>query len=209
MNGSQDSAARDLEYIRRMLERTQQRIDPHAFHFVHWGAIVLVWYPLMNYFEESGQLAWRLPVSIVAIALGTLLSFAREIRLSRAPRLAGENTYIGRQVGIIVAGCIGAGVVLSGFAPATGFVDGPEVPVIWGLVYSALAFMTGVVYTREFLVSGVVIFAGTLLAMAIQQYNGFILGPFMGLGMIIPGLVAERRVTKMQEAPVAGDTGTV
>jgi hypothetical protein len=42
MSQSTDSqgAARDLEFIRGIVQRTDRRIDPHAFHFVHWGVIV-------------------------------------------------------------------------------------------------------------------------------------------------------------------------
>ena len=34
----------------------------------------------------------------------------------------------------------------------------------WGLVYANMAFMTGVIYTREFLYAGICIFGGCLLA---------------------------------------------
>lgn len=209
MSGPGPEPARDLEYIRAVLERTQQRIDPHAFHYVHWGLIVLAWYPADNLCELLGRPAWQLGLGIGAVILGTLLSIVREMRLSRGPRLAGENTFVGRQVGLIVAACIGTGVLLSGFGPATGFIEGPEVPIIWGLVYANLAFMTGVVYAREFLVSGAAILAGTLVAMVFELYNGFILGPVMGLGMMIPGCMAERRVRRMTAEPSADAAGAV
>jgi hypothetical protein len=46
--------------------------------------------------------------------------------------------------------------------------------------------------------SGVVIFVGCLIAMSVSEYGGYILGPFMGIGMIVPGLRAERRVRELQ-----------
>ncbi len=203
------SAERDLEYIRTVLERTQERIDPHAFHYVHWGWIVLAWYPAANYFALSGRESWLLPLHLGSVLLGTLLSVGRELRLVRVPRLPGENTFIGNQVGLIVLACLGSGLVLSGVAPATGVIDGPNVPIIWGLIYAHLAFMTGVVYRREFLLSGVCIFCGVLIAMVFARYSGFILGPFMGLGMLIPGLMAERRVRRMVESDLVGAAGQV
>ena len=51
-----NTAAADLEYISSVIKRTQKRIDPHAFHFVLWGAIVLVCYPLLNYFQNTENL---------------------------------------------------------------------------------------------------------------------------------------------------------
>ena len=44
-------ATDDLDFLRRLLARSERRVDPHAFHFVHWGLIVLVWYPLSNALE--------------------------------------------------------------------------------------------------------------------------------------------------------------
>ena len=78
--------------------------------------------------------------------------------------------------------------------PATGFIDGRNVPTVWGIAYANTAFMIGVVYSKEYLVSGLVIFAGAILAIAMPLYNGYILGPFMGLGIMSPGVIAERRV---------------
>lgn len=197
-------ANRDLEFIRRVVERASLRIDAHGFHNVHWGIIVLVWYPLANVFERLGDPMWQIPLGIVAVALGSALSWWRETVLSRRPRLPGENVYLTGQVKTIVAGCIAAGVLLSFLMPATGFIAGRNVPVLWGLVYANLAFMTGVVINRDFLVSGVVIFAGVVAALLVPHWNGCILGPFMGIGMIVPGLRAERRVRDLGEEQLAG-----
>ena len=196
MDGTR-TAEQDLGYIRSVMERTRRRIDPHSFHFVHWGAIVLVWYPLANLAELTGHREGLLPLGIAALALGSLLSFLRESRLARHPRLAGEDTFIGDQVGIIVAGCLAGAGILSFAGPATGFVEGQRVPVIWGLAYAVMAFMVGVVYSREYLRAGIAIFVGALAAMALPEYAGLVLGPFMGLGMIVPGVMAERRVRQM------------
>ena len=34
-------------------------------------------------------------------------------------------------------------------------------------------------------------------ACLVPSHSGFILGPFMGLGMIVPGVMAERRVARL------------
>jgi hypothetical protein len=196
------TAGSELHFIRTILERTQRRIDPHAFHFVWWGSIVLVWYPLGNLFGLLGEAWWQVPLGIVALVLGIAGSCVREARLPRPSRLPGENTFIGRQVVWAVAGCIGGGSVLSVVAPATGFVAGPEVPIVWALIYATLAFMVGVVYAREWMVSGGVIFLAALVAMFLPDLAGFIVGPVMGVGMIVPGVMAERRVARLsREAP--------
>lgn len=187
-------AENELDFITGIVHRTSQRIDAHAFHCVHWGWIVLIWYPLANWFARQGMMAWYAGTIVVSVLLGTALSVWRGAAESRHPRLPGGNTFVSAQLGRIVAGNLVAGFVLSFAAPATGFVDGPDVPVIWGLVYANMAFMMGVAYSRDFMISGVAIFVGCMLAMLWPQYNGYILGPFMGLGMIVPGRRAEARV---------------
>jgi hypothetical protein len=71
-----------------------------------------------------------------------------------------------------------------------------------GLVYAALAFGIGVVYQREWLLSGLFIFAGAVAAILVEDYNGYITGPTMGLGLIVPGVMAERRVRRLEEEDV-------
>jgi hypothetical protein len=199
-------AARDLKLIREILERTEQRIDPHAFHFVWWGSIVLVWYPLANLFMLLGNRPAFFWTMAAALTIGSVGSAVMGYRSGRKPRLAGENTFISRQVGMIVLATVGTGIVLSPLAPAAGFIAHEHMPTMWGLVYAATAFMVGVVYRSEFLWAGAAIWAAALLAMFLPDYNGFIVGPAMGLGMIVPGVMAERRVRRLR-AEGAADAG--
>ena len=199
-------AEEDLRYIRTVLERARRRIDPHAFHFVHWGAIVLVWYPALNLLERAGERGAMPFVAVAALLLGTALSALRERRLARRPRLPGGDTVVESQVCWIVGGCLGTAALLTFAAPATGFLDGRNVPVIWGLAYANMAWMVGVVYSAEYRWAGAFILAGSLVAMALPAWNGVVLGPAMGLGMIVPGLMAERRVRALA-AETGGDAG--
>jgi len=195
----QNAASADLDYIRRVLDRTERRVDPHAFHFVHWGAIVLVWYPVMNYLGANGSREYMLPVSLAAFLLGMVLSAVREMRLGKRPRLPGENTFVANQVMYVTWGVLGAAILLSALGPSTGMIDGRNVQIIWGFAYAVMAYMVGVVYRREFMWAGVAIFAGTVVALALPDVAGYLLGPFMGLGMIVPGMMAERRVRDLRE----------
>jgi hypothetical protein len=195
--------ARDLKLIREILERTHQRIDPNGSHFVWWGAIVLVWYPLGNVFALRKDMVGFFWVMGVALTIGFLGSMFMGIRSHRRPRLQGGNTFISRQVGMIVLGTIATGIVLSPLAPKSGFIAPQHMNTMWAFVYAALAYMVGVVYTREFLWAGAAIWAAAVVAMFLPDYNGFIVGPAMGLGMIVPGVMAERRVARLRsEAPV-------
>ncbi|MHC4960366.1 MAG: hypothetical protein ACYTGN_18610 [Planctomycetota bacterium] len=190
--------ADELRFINDVLARTESRIDPHAFHFIIWGALVLVCYPLLNWFELAGDLRGMAWLGGGALLLGAVLSFTLEMRLARRPRLTGENTFVSRQVTRIVAINIGFGALLSAIGPGSGLVAPDAVPLVWGLAYANMAYMIGVVYRPEYLVAGLAIGAGALVAWFVPGYRGFILGPFMGLGMIIPGVLAERRVARMR-----------
>ncbi len=200
------SAQTDLEFVKQIVEKTSQRIDAHAFHSVHWGVIVLIWYPIANWFWLEGMTTWYIAIGIASVLLGTVLSVWRGAATVKNPRLAGANTFISNQLSTIVFANLIAGFVLSAIAPATDFIAGPNVPIIWGLVYANMAFMMGVTYSLDFLVSGIAIFAGCIIAVFLQPYNGFILGPFMGLGMIIPGLRAEARIRLLTSTGPAPET---
>jgi hypothetical protein len=193
----------DLARIEEIVARTRLQIDPHAFHFVHWGLIVLAWFPLGNVLQLRGGGTPLVVLNAGAVLLGMAITVVREQLLRKHPRLAGENTFLTRQVVLIVYSVVGATMVLSAFAPATELIRGENVPILWGLAYAVIAFMTGVIYERDFLFSGAFIFAGCVLAILFQEWNGFILGPFMGLGMLVPGLRAERRVRRVSEASVS------
>ncbi len=193
------AAEQELQFIRRVIERTQRRVDPHAFHFVHWGAIVLVGYPAINACTLSGRDAWVPWIGGAALLLGGILSCVREMALARQPRLPGEDFDLGRRVAWVVAANLIAGAVLSVLLPASGALAGDDVSIVWGLLYANMTVMVGILYDRAFVVAGAVIFAGTLLAILFRSYAGFLLGPFMGLGMILPSLRAERRVRAMRQ----------
>lgn len=200
-------AAQDLEWIRRTMDRTHRRVDPHAMHLVAWGALVTVWYPILEWLVRTGRGEWQGWVTLGFLAAGSLFSTVYRIRSGHRPRLEGENTFVSRQVGLLTAGAIGGAFLLMFVGDATGcLVPGNEM-LVWALAYAGLAYGIGVVYSREFLWSGLAIFAAALASMALPSGRGFLLGPAMGLGVLVPGLIAERRVRRMlreSDGPGAG-----
>lgn len=189
-----EQASRDLALVDSILRRTRARLDAHAYHYVLWGAIVLLWYPLENWFrlaERPG--GWSIALGAGALLLGAVGSGVLEFRAQRSARTADEDPGFARQVVQVVYGCLAAAVLVSALGPATGVVEGPHVPMVWGLAYAVMAYMLGVLYRRDFLIAGVLIFLAVLVAFRFEHVSGFILGPAMGLGLLIPGLRAERR----------------
>jgi len=195
-----DRAAGDLDVIRRVLESTHRRIDPHMFHFVLWGIIVLVWYPLANWFEMRGDSRAMWILMGVSLGVGNIGSFVGEWREHRSPRLKASDTRLALQCARLVWVFMGAAGALSVALPLAG--AGNFIPHTWGFAYALMAMSLGVVYSVEFFWSGLAIFAASIAALFLLPYWGFILGAAMGLGILVPGLIAERRVHRLsQELP--------
>lgn len=205
------TAENDLAFLRSVLDRTRRRVDPHAFHFVAWGAIVLVWYPAQNALELRGApAAWQIGLGTASLLLGATIGAVGEMRLARRTDLPPEDEPFSRQVILAVWGALLPAVLLSFLGPALQLFEGQRVPLVWGLAYAAMAWTIGVVYSREFLFGAAWIFMGCLAALAAPEWAGFALGPTMGLGLLVPGLVAMRRVradrrtrARAPEAPAA------
>lgn len=188
----------DLHFIRRVLEMTQRRVDPQMFHSIIWGTVVIVWFPLMNWFELEGAGRAQLVTSLVAIGVGMTASAVLGYRAGRRPRLKSANTRLAAQVGAVVATFVISGLILSFAIPS--LVPGGErfIPHVWGFLYAFKLLVLGIFYSREFFWCGLLVFAGGICALAWVIYAGFILGVAMGLGCIVPGVIAERRVARLR-----------
>ncbi len=184
----------DLAYIRRVLAQTERRVDPHAAHFLIWGLLVLVSYPAMNALCLAGSFKTTAIVGACALAIGIVGSMVLGARLKANPRLEGQNTHVAAQVQWIVFANLVVALIVGSAGPGIGWIHPQSTPVVWGFAYANMAFMLGVVYRPEYRLAGGAILCATLAAMTWMRYSGFILGPAMGLGMIVPSWMAERRV---------------
>jgi len=193
-----DHAAGDLDVIRRVLDATHRRVDPHMFHFILWGIVVLLWYPLANWFELRGESRFQGILMGVAMGVGTLGSFVGEWLAHRSPRLKSSNTQLADQCVRLVWMFMGAAGILSAVLPLANPGAARFIPHLWGFAYSLMAITLGIVYSAEFFWSGLGIFAAAVAALFLLPYWGFILGVAMGLGILIPGVIAERRVSRLQ-----------
>ncbi len=193
------AAQKDLEFIKSIVRMTSNRVDAQAFHFIHWGLIVLVWYPLGNWLWLENRHVSYMVTGALAFLIGACLSIVGGVRSMRHSRLPAGNTVLTRQLSAITLANVIAGALISSLAPIAGVIRPEDIPIVWGVVYANMAFMIGVAYSRDFAISGAAIFVGCVIAMFASKYNGFVLGPFMGFGMLIPGVRAELRVRRLLE----------
>jgi hypothetical protein len=202
----EQQAADDLALVRRILDATHRRVDPQMFHFIIWGAIVLVWYPLDQWLEANEYRASQAPLAICALVLGSSLSIIGGYLANRRPRLVtgdpGFSTRIAAACGVF----IGTGVACS-VAIALSGENVRWTPHLWGLMYALMLMTLGVFYSSECFLFGLLALAGTIAAAWQRQNAGYILGLSMGIAAVIPGLMAERRVRRLQQEAVNVDGG--
>ncbi|MBI2921989.1 MAG: hypothetical protein HYY18_12960 [Planctomycetes bacterium] len=197
MNNQQ--AAEDLALIRSILQATHRRVDPQMFHFIIWGALVLLWYPAENWFDFHPNEIARNTIRIGAIATGTVLSTILGWLSNRRPRLPGSNTRLAAQLGGVVALFIGSGVLFTILIGALHQGGEPFIPILWGFVYALCLVTFGIFFSKDLIPCGLLALAGTAAALAFPAYAGFILGPTMGLGALAAGILAERRVAGLKK----------
>ncbi len=198
---NEEQAARDLALVRRVIEATQRRVDPQMFHFVIWGVIVLVWYPLESWLGSHGQGEWQAAVGIAALVLGSVLSVVGGFLANRQSRLpAGDPTFALR-IAYVCWVFIGTGAVCSVVGGVIG-VDTRWMPHLWGLIYALMLMVLGTIYATECFWLGLFALIGTLVAAANLPLAGYIIGGSIGPAAIIAGLVAEYRVRRLQREAV-------
>ena len=69
----------------------------------------------------------------------------------------------------------------------------------WALIYGIALSMTGVVYSKEWLLAGIGVFIGMVTAAVIEPYADLILGLAMCLGCVIPSIIALRRLHRLEK----------
>ena len=196
-----DRATDDLALVRRILSATQRRVDPQMFHFIIWGILVLVWYPLDEWLGNQGFRSAQAPLGMTALAVGTLSSIIGGYLANRRPRLSAGDPGFSQRIGIACSIFIGTGVICS-IAVALIGADASWTPHLWGLMYALMLMTLGVFYSSECFWFGLLALGGTIAAAARRDLAGYILGLTMGPAAIIPGLLAEWRVRRLRNETV-------
>ena len=188
----QKELAENIQFMRSAIERTRRDFDPGTAIFITWGLICLVGYSAMHFlianevYEKINTLWFSL------YAVGFPLSAFFGYRLSRRQENRGFVPYIYIQIGWIWGITIPSGIIFGTFWFGRAFVS--DVNFLWAWIYAISLSMTGVVYSKEWLMGGIGIFVGMLAAVLLKQYAYLILGFSMCLGCVVPSLITQKRL---------------
>ena len=188
--------AENLEFMRLAIERTRRDFDPGAVGWIAWGMACLIGYVAMHFLATptNYKLMWLIWILLLAIA-GGVNAFC-DIRIRKQEKKAGMVPLLSRQVGWVWAVAVLHGVVWSILGLFRDWHGGPG--FLWALVYSIALCATGIIYAREWLWAGLGVFVGMIAAFFVKDYAYIILGLAMGLGCIIPAIIAHKKYRRQK-----------
>ncbi len=186
----------NLQFMRLAIERTRRDFDPEAPVMIVWGLVCMIGYTTIYFLVMHGLYKWIWPVYLPLLAIGLCVTVVSGIRVSRRQKKAGLVPQISNQIGWVWMVVLAHGVLWSTLGLFFDFFGGPG--FLWAMVYSIALSITGIIYSKEWLWGGIGIFAGMVAAFIIKDYAYLILGFAMGLGCIVPAIIAQKRYLKQK-----------
>ncbi len=192
----QKELAENLQFMRVAIERTRRDFDPEAPVMIVWGLVCMIGYTTIYFLVMRELYKWIWPVYLPLLAIGLCVTVVSGIRVSRRQKKAGLVPQISNQIGWVWMVVLAHGVLWSTLGLFFDFFGGPG--FLWAMVYSIALSITGIIYSKEWLWGGIGIFAGMVTAFIIKDYAYLILGFAMGLGCIVPAIIAQKRYLKQK-----------
>jgi hypothetical protein len=187
----------NLKFMRSVVEKTHKEIDPEAPVMIVWGLVCMIGYTAIYFLVMHQLYKWIWPVFLPLLAIGACVTIVSGIRLSKRQKKAGLVPQLSKQIGWVWIIVLAHGVVWSMLGLFFDFFGGPG--FLWAIVYSIALSVIGIIYSREWLFGGIGIFVGMVVAFIIKDYAYLILGIAMGLGCIIPAIIAQRNYHKQEK----------
>jgi hypothetical protein len=184
--------AENLQFMRLAIERTRRDFDPGTPVFILWGLMCLIGYTAAHFLiakEAYGTIntVW-LSLYAIAIPLGIFFCY----RISKRQNTQGVVPYIYIQIGWIWGIMVGSGIAFGTFGLGRSYFS--DTHFLWAWIYAISLSMTGVVYSKEWLMGGLGVFAGMIAAVFLKQYAYLILGIVMCAGCVVPSLITQKRL---------------
>lgn len=189
----------DLKYIRTMIERTQKQIDPGAPIMIMWGFVCLIGYLGTHYLAAKSM--WQ-EVNLLWMILGgsgALITLFYYFRLYKKNISQGVSSYVGKQIGMIWIVLVVFGFIWEQLILSSSNLILPSIMYLWAGIYCIALSMMGIVYSKEWLYAGILVFVGMIAAFFMKEFAYIILGISMCLGCVIPAVIAQNRLRKLEK----------
>jgi len=189
----------DLRFIRSMIERTRPRIDAAAPIMITWGVIILVSFPLTEWLIHTGRREAMYILWLATTLIGGSLSAYFGQRAKKRCASLGVTPYLAKQISWIWAVLIPNAFVwtwLIILGPAPGYL----VPFVLAAVYGIGLAMMGILYSKEWIVASLAVFAAIPVAAFHLDHCSTLLSAVVGLSFIVPALISLRRQSAERKA---------
>lgn len=187
----------NLQFMRSAIERTRRDFDPGAAIFITCGLMCLIGYTASHFLIAHQAYAKINTVwfSLYAVAIPLCMFFG--YRISKRQNMKGFVPYIYIQIGWIWGITITSGIVFGTFWFGRCFVS--DINFLWAWIYAISLSMTGIVYSKEWVMGGIGIFVGMLAAVFLKEYAYLILGFTMCAGCVVPSLITQKRLRNVEK----------
>ena len=189
--------AENLQFMRSAIEKTRRDFDPGAAIFITWGLICLTGYTATHFLIDNQTYAKLNTVWFSLYGIGSVLSAFFGYRLSKRQNMKGFVPYIYIQIGWIWGVTVVSGIIFGTFWFGRCFVS--DINFLWAWIYAISLSMTGIVYSKEWIMGGFGIFAGMLVAVFLKEYAYLILGIAMCAGCVVPALITQKRLRDVEK----------
>ena len=193
----QKNAADDLKFMRSAIEKSYRQIKPETHLAVMWGLICMIIYISIHFSRKFQLCKWVASSYLFLLAFGLCCTFATMLIIIKRQRKDGFAPQLVKQVAWIF-GVIMFPII---FWDRMGLFN--NIFCGSGFMYAmALGMHLGILATlhsKTWLLGGILIFVGMLLAFFIKDYAFIILGLATGLGCIIPAIIVHRNYHKWEK----------
>ena len=189
--------AENLQFMRLAIEKTRRDFDPGAAIFITWGLLCLIGYTATHFLIAHQAYSKINTVWFSLYGIGVPLSMFFGYRISKRQNTQGVVPYIYIQIGWIWGIMVASGIVFGTFGVGRSFFS--DISFLWAWIYAISLSMTGVVYSKEWLIGGLGIFAGMVVAVFVEPYAYLILGFAMCAGCVIPSLITQKRLRDVEK----------
>jgi len=189
--------AEDLKFMRSMIERTHREIDPEAPVMIVWGLICMIGYPATQFLATPQLYKWMWPMWTILWVIGVSVTIYSGVKVARRERQSGLVSQLSKQIGWIWLILVVNGTIWTLMGLFKDYFGGPG--FLWAAIYGFALSIMGILYSKEWLYGGIAIFIAILAAFVIKFHAYVVLGIVMGLGCIIPALIAQKRWRRLRE----------